>query len=86
MWGEFGRPLKRAIWNTPGLHTCCTDGMFEISVHFARCVCCLLPPFVNRQLPYPYTNSHRMLLPPLIRHKSLWCAKERGPGVQIGCR
>ena len=35
---------------------CCTDGMCEMSVHFGRCLCCLLPVFVNRQPPCPHTN------------------------------
>ena len=32
MWGTFGKPLKRAIWNTPSLHA--ADNMCEILVRF----------------------------------------------------
>ena len=34
---------------------CCTDDMFEIFARFGRCLCCLLPLFVNRQLPCLHT-------------------------------
>ena len=60
MWGIFGKPLKRAIWNTLGLHT---NDMFEIFVCFGRCLCCLLPLFVIRQLPCPHTSSSNISLP-----------------------
>ena len=63
---------------------CCTDGMFAIFVHLRRCVCCLLPLFVNRQLPCMHTNSHHVLLLPLMHHRSLWCAKEHALGVKLG--
>ena len=46
MWDIFGKPLKRAIQNARS--ACCTDDMFEIFVHFGRCLCCLLHIFVNR--------------------------------------
>ena len=36
---------------------CWTDDMFEIFVRFGRCLCCLLPLFVNRQLPCLHINS-----------------------------
>ena len=60
---------------------CRTDNMFEIFVNFGRGVCSLLPLFVNRQLPCLHTNLHHVLLLPPMHHKSLWCAKERAPGV-----
>ena len=71
MWGIFGKPLKRAI-RTPR-SACCTD-IFEIFIHFGRCLWCLLPLFVNRQLLCRHTNSHNVLYkkPDLIRdHKTL---------------
>ena len=38
---------------------CWTDDMSEIFVRFGRCLCCLLPLFVNRQLPCLHTiNSN----------------------------
>ena len=36
--------------------------MWEIFVHFGRCLCCFLPLFVNRQVPCPHTNSRSVLL------------------------
>ena len=75
MWGTFGKPLKRH----PG-SACCADDMFEIFVRFGRCLCCLLPPFVNRQPPCPHTNSlYRLLLPPMY-HKSLLVRKRARSG------
>ena len=50
----------------------CTDDMFEIFVHFGRGLCCLLPLFVNKQLPCPHINSLHGLLLPLMRHRNLW--------------
>ena len=55
---------------------CCTDDMFEIFVHFGRCLCCLLPLFVNRQLPCPHTNLRNVLLVRPMHHRNLWCGKE----------
>ena len=46
--GIFGKPLKRAIWNTPGLHAVLMTCLFEIFVRFGLCMCCLLPLFFNR--------------------------------------
>ena len=68
MWGIFGNPLKRAIWNTLGLHT---NDMFENFVRLGRCLCCLLPLFVTGQPPCLHTNSPDRLLLPLMHHKSL---------------
>ena len=68
MWGIFGKPLKRAIWNTLGLHAVLTT--CEIFVRFGRCMCCLLPLFFNRQLPCLHTNSRHGLLLPRMHHKS----------------
>ena len=56
MWGIFGKPLKRAIWNTPGLHAVQTICL-RFSSFFGQCLCCLLPLFVNRQPPCLHTNS-----------------------------
>ena len=51
---------------------CCTDDMSDIFVRFGRCLCCLLPPFVNRQLPCRRTNSHPALLRPQMHHRNPW--------------
>ena len=62
-WGGGGyiqNALEKRYLEHPG-SACCTDGMFEIFVLFGRCVCCLLPLFVNRQLPCLHTNSHHGL-------------------------
>ena len=84
MWGIFGKPLKRAIWNTLGLHAVLTsDDMFEIFVCFRRRVCCLLPLFFNRQLPCLHTNSrHGLLLPPDAPQKPLTRKRARSGGVK----
>ena len=57
--------------------------MFENFVLFGRCLCCLLPLFVNRQLPCLHTNSQNVLLPPLMQHRSLWCPQK---STVWGCR
>ena len=67
MWGIFGKPLKSYL-GYPG-SACCTDNMYENFVHFGRCVCCLLPLFVNRQLPCLHTNSRNVLLLPPMHHR-----------------
>ena len=79
----FGKPLKRAILEHPGSARC-THDMFDIFVPFGRWLCCLLPPFVNKQLPCLHTNSRNVLLLPPMHHKNLWCAKEHALGVQTG--
>ena len=53
---------------------------------FGRCLCCLLPLFVNRQLPCLHTNSRNVLLLRLMHHRNLWCRNERALGVYTGCR
>ena len=45
MWGIFGKPLTRAIRNTPGLHAVLTICLRFLSV-FGRCLCGSLPRFV----------------------------------------
>ena len=60
------KALERGYLEHPG-SACCTDGRFEIFLLFGRCGCCLLPLFVNRQLPCLHTNSHHGLTPVLIR-------------------
>ena len=42
--------------------------------------------FVDRQLLCLHTNSHNVLLLPLMHHKSLRCTKGLALGVQDGCR
>ena len=42
MWGIFGKPLKRAIWNTPGLHAVLTTCLRFSSVLDNACVVCCL--------------------------------------------
>ena len=65
---------------------CGTDEIFEIFVRFGHCLCCLLPVFVNRQLPCLHTNSRHMLLLPPMHHNSIWCTKEHALALQPGCR
>ena len=61
--GYIWKALEKGYFEHPRC-ACCTDGVFEIFVRFGWCVCCLLPPFVNRQLPCLHTNSHHVLLLP----------------------
>ena len=42
MWGIFGKPLKRAIWNTLGLHAVLTTCLRFSSVSDRACVACCL--------------------------------------------
>ena len=42
MWGTFGKPLKRAIWNTLGLHAVLTTCLRFLSVVDGACVACCL--------------------------------------------
>ena len=82
--GYIRKALEKGYLEHPGF-ACCTDNMFEIFARFGQCVCCLLPFFVNRQLPCLYTNSRNALLLPPMPHKSLWLAKGLALGVQSGC-
>ena len=77
--GYIWKALKKGYLEHPG-SACCTDDMFEIFVRFGQGLCCLLPLFVNRQLPCRHTRTHGLLLP-LMHHRNLWCAKERALGV-----
>ena len=83
MWGIFGKPLKRAIWNTLGLHAVLTVCLRFLSFLDGTCVACCL--FFNRQPPCPLTNSSNLLLHPQMHRKNLWFAKEHALGVQPGC-
>ena len=42
MWGMFGKPLKRAIWNTLGLHVVLTVCLRFLSFLDSTCVACWL--------------------------------------------
>ena len=42
MWGIFGKLLKRAIWNTPGLHAELTTCFRIPSISDGACVACCL--------------------------------------------
>ena len=79
------KALEKGYLEHPG-SACCTDDMIESFVRFGRCLCCLLPVFVNRQLPCLHTNSLHGLLLPRMHHKNLWRAKELALGMQSGCR
>ena len=83
--GYIRKALEKAYLEHPG-SACCTDDMLEIFVHFGWCLCCLLPVFVNSQLPCLHTNFLPGLLFPPMHHKSLWCVKGLALGVQSGCR
>ena len=63
--GYIRKALEKGYLEHPG-SACCTDGMFEIFVRFGRCLCCLLPLFVNRQLPCPHTTTADHLQKPIL--------------------
>ena len=42
MWGIFGKPLKRAIWNTLGLHAALMTCLRFLPVVDDACVACCL--------------------------------------------
>ena len=80
VYGVYSKALEKGYLEQTR-SACCTDGMFEIFVRFGRCLCPLLPLFVNRQLPCLHTNLHHVLLLPPMHHRSLWCTKESAPGM-----
>ena len=82
--GHIRKALEKGYLEHPR-SACWTDDMSEIFVRFGRCMCCLLPLFVNRQLPCPHTNLHHGLLLPRTHHKSFWRAKGLALGVHSGC-
>ena len=53
MWGIFGKPLKRAIWNTPGLHAMLTTCVRFLSVSDNVCAACC---------PLLLTGTHHVCL------------------------
>ena len=60
MWGIFGKPLKGAIWNTPGLHAVLTTCWRFLSILHGACVAfCLYLIFwdVSRWLAGAYKSS-----------------------------
>ena len=71
MWVHSESPRKR-LFRTPR-SACFTDNMFETFVHFGRCLCCLLPLFVNKQLSCPHTNSPQK--PLVLKRARSWGVK-----------
>ena len=53
MWGIFGKPLKKAIWNTPGLHPVLTTCVRFLSVSDDVCAACC---------PLLLTGTHHVCL------------------------
>ena len=82
--GYIRRALGKGYLEHPA-SACCTDNMFGIFVRFGRCMWCLLPRFVNRQLPCLHTTSHNVLLLPLMHPRNLWFAKGLALGLLSGC-
>ena len=78
--GGVRKALEKGYLEHPRF-ACCTEDMFEILVRSGQCLRCLLPRFVNRQLPSLHTNSCNVLLLPPMHHRHLWCAKETALGV-----
>ena len=78
--GYIRKALENGYLEHPG-SACCTDDMFEIVIPFGRCPCCLLPPFVNRQLPCLHTNSQRAVASPDAPQKPLVRKRARSGGA-----
>ena len=78
--GYIQKALEKGYLGHPG-SACCTDGMLEIFVCFARCLCCLLPVFVNRQLPCPHTSSLHCTTKALGVQKSVLWECQVGAGA-----
>ena len=86
MWyvGYIRKALEKGYLEHPR-SACWTDDMSEIFVRFGRCMSCVLPLFVDRQLPCLHTNSRHGLLLPRTHHKSLCRAKGLALEVHSGC-
>ena len=80
--GYIRKALEKVYLEHPGF-ACCTDNIFEIFVLFGQCLWCLLPLFVNRQLPCLHTNSRNVLLLPPMHHRNL--SSKGAPPVQGTC-
>ena len=76
MWGIFRKPLKRAIWNTPGLHAVLTTCLRFLSFLDGACVACCL--FLS-------TGSHHVRIQIHVHCRNLWFAKERALAGRTGC-
>ena len=85
MWGIFGKPLKRAIWNTPGLHAVLTTCVRFLSVSDDVCAACC-PLLLTGTHHVCLQISRNVLLPPPMHYRNLWCGKELALGVSGGCR
>ena len=58
--GHIRKALEKGYLEHPR-SACWTDDMSEIFVRFGRCMCCLLPLFVNRQLPCACACSSKVI-------------------------
>ena len=67
--GYIRKALEKGYLEHPR-SACWTDDMSEIFVRFGRCMSCLLPLFVNRQLPSLHTNSRHAPQKPLARKRA----------------
>ena len=65
-------------------HTLTTAPLLQIFFHFGRCLCCLLPVFVNRQPPCLHTNSRHVQLLCQMHHRNHWFGKERALVGEVG--
>ena len=80
MWGIFGKPLNRAIWNSLCLHTVLTTCLRSLSVSDGACVACCVFLSTGRYHVCIQIHANVLLLRPM-HHKSLWYAKEHALGV-----
>ena len=78
--GYIRKALEQGYLEYPK-SACWTDNTSHIFVNFGRCLCCLLPLFVNRQLPCLHTNARHGLLLPRKHDKSVCRATALAMGV-----
>ena len=81
MWGIFGKPLKRAIWNTLGLHAVPTTCFRFSSVLDGACVACCL--FLKKAATTStYRLTPRAVASPDAPQKPLVRKRARSGGAQ----
>ena len=81
MWGIFGKPLKRAISNTLGLHAVLTTCLRFLSVSDGACVaCCLF--FQQAAAMFSYKFTPRAVASPDAPQKPLTRKRAPSGGVK----
>ena len=84
MWGIFGKPLKRGIWNTLGVHAGLTVCLRFLSFLDGACVACCL--FFNRQPTCPLTIHATRCCIPRCTAKTFGSQKSTLWGCNLGAK